>query len=169
MSSSYRIDFGTLETDEQELLRQARAAMSRAYNPYSGFFVGAAASTASGGVFAGAAVENASYGLTICAEPAAIMGAYAAGDVEIRTMAVVGGSSPESAGEVVTPCGRCRQMIYEAAEVAGCDIAVLCANADLSKVIKLRISELLPYAFGPAELKVREKIGAFVARAKGGG
>ena len=59
-----------------------RAAMSRAYNPYSGFYVGAAVRTGSGGAFAGAAVENASFGLTICAEPGAIMRAYAEGDTE---------------------------------------------------------------------------------------
>ena len=168
MSSAHLIEFRTLESDEQELLQRARAAMSRAYNPYSGFYVGAAVRTGSGGAFAGAAVENASFGLTICAEPGAIMRAYAEGDVDIRAIAVVGGPGPESSGEIVTPCGRCRQMIYEEGQVSGTDIAVLCANADLSRVMKIRISDLLPFAFGPADLNVREKIGEFVSRAKGG-
>jgi len=168
MSSAHRIELGALDGDEQELLQHARAAMARAYNPYSGFYVGAAVRTGSGGTFAGAAVENASFGLTICAEPSAILHAYAEGDVEIRAIAIVGGASPESAGEIVTPCGRCRQLIYEAGQVSGTDIAVLCANADLSKVMKIRISDLLPFAFGPADLNVREKIDAFVGRAKGG-
>ena len=168
MSSAHRMELGSLDSDEQELLQRARAAMSRAYNPYSGFYVGAAVGTGSGATFAGAAVENASFGLTICAEPSAIVRAYAEGEVDIRAIAVVGGPSPESAGEIVTPCGRCRQMIYEAGQVAGADIAVLCANADLSRVMKIRISELLPFAFGPADLKVRDKIGEFLSRAKGG-
>lgn len=168
MSSSHVIDLEALDGDERALLQLARAAMARAYNPYSGFYVGAAVRTGSGGTFAGAAVENASFGLTICAEPSAIMRAYAEGDVDIRAMAVVGGSSPESAGEIVTPCGRCRQMIYEAGQVSGTDIAVLCSNADLSRVMKVRISDLLPFAFGPADLNVREKIDEFVGRAKGG-
>ena len=168
MSSAHRIELGALDGDEQALLERARAAMSRAYNPYSGFYVGAAVSTGSGGTFAGAAVENASFGLTICAEPSAILRAYAEGDVDIRAIAVVGGPSPESGGEIVTPCGRCRQMIYEAGQVSGTDIAVLCSNADLSRVMKVRISDLLPFAFGPADLNVREKIAEFVGRAKGG-
>jgi len=159
---------GDLESDERELLERARAAMSRAYKPYSGFYVGAAVRTGRGGTFAAAAVENASFGLTICAEPGAIVRAYAEGEVDILAIAVVGGAALESSGEIVTPCGRCRQMIYEAGQVAGTDIAVLCANADLSRVMKVRISDLLPFAFGPADLNVREKIGAFVGRAKGG-
>ena len=168
MSSPHLIELGALESDERELLQRARAAMSRAYNPYSGFYVGAAVRTGSGGTFAGAAVENASFGLTICAEPGAIMRAYAEGGVDIRAIAVVGGASPEGAGEIVTPCGRCRQMIYEAGQVSGTDIAVLCANADLSRVMKVKISDLLPFAFGPADLNVREKLDEFVSRAKGG-
>jgi hypothetical protein len=59
-------------------------------------------------------------------------------------------------------------MIYEAGQVSATDIAVLCANADLSRVMKVRISELLPFAFGPADLNMREKIDEFVGRAKGG-
>jgi cytidine deaminase len=169
MSSPLLIELRTLESDEQALLQRARAAMSRAYNPYSGFYVGAAVRTGSGGTFAGAAVENASFGLTICAEPSAIMRAYAEGDVGIHAIAVVGGPSPESAGEIVTPCGRCRQMIYEAGQVSGFDISVLCSNADLSKVMKVRISDLLPFAFGPADLNVRQQIDEFLGRAKGGG
>jgi cytidine deaminase len=166
MSSSPFVDLATLDNAEQALIRAAQSVMNRAYNVYSGFFVGAAAGTASGGTFPGAAVENASFGLTICAEPAAIMRAYADGDVEITRIAVVGGPSLKSAGEVVTPCGRCRQMIYEAAQVSGTDVTVLCSNADLSKVMKVRISELLPFAFFPAELSLREKIDEFIERAR---
>ena len=58
--------------------------------------------------------------------------------------------------------------INEAGQVAGTDIAVLCSNADLSKVMKVRIGDLLPFAFGPADLSMREKIAEFVRRAKGG-
>ncbi len=167
MSSSHLVDLRTLDSNEQALLQAAQSVMSRAYNLYSGFYVGAAVNTASGSTFHGAAVENASFGLTICAEPAAIMRAYAEGDVDIRAIAVVGGPSPGSAGEIVTPCGRCRQMIYEAAKVSGWDIAVLCSNADLSKVMKVRISDLLPFPFWPTELSLREKIDEFVVRARG--
>jgi cytidine deaminase len=166
MSSSHLVDLTALDAPEQALLRAAQSAMSRAYNVYSGFYVGAAVGTASGGMFSGANVENASFGLTICAEPAAILRAYAEGDVEIRAIAVVGGPGPESAGEIVTPCGRCRQMIYEASQVSGADIAVLCSNADLSRVMKVNISELLPFPFGPVQLGLRQKVSEFVARAQ---
>ncbi len=167
MLSPHLVDLTTLESFEQALIRAAQSVMPRAYNPYSGFYVGAAVSTASGGTFSGTNVENASFGLTICAEPAAILRAYAEGDADIRALAVVGGPVPGSAGEIVTPCGRCRQMIYEAAQVSGTDIAVLCSNADLSKVMKVRISDLLPFPFWPTELSLRGKIGEFVGRARG--
>jgi cytidine deaminase len=166
MPSTHLVDLRTLDSGEQALLGAAQSVMSRAYNLYSGFYVGAAVSTASGGTFSGANVENASFGLTICAEPAAILRAYADGDVDIRAIAVVGGPSPGSAGEIVTPCGRCRQMIYEAAQVSGTDIAVLCSNADLSRVMKVRISDLLPFPFGPTQLNLQDKIDEFVGRAR---
>lgn len=167
MASSHLVDLRTLDGDEQALLHAAQSVMSRAYNLYSGFYVGAAVNTASGSTFGGANVENASFGLTICAEPAAIMRAYGEGDVDIRAIAVVGGASLGSAGEIVTPCGRCRQMIYEAAQVSGKDIVVLCSNADLSRVMKVRISDLLPFPFGPTDLSLRDKIDEFVGRARG--
>ena len=168
MSSLHLVELGTLDGDHQALLRAAQSAMSRAYNPYSDFFVGAAVGTASGKTYHGAAVENASFGLTICAEPAAITRAYADGDVDIRSIAVVGGPAPGSSGEIVTPCGRCRQMIYEAAQVSAMDIEVLCANADLSRVMKIGISDLLPFAFGPRDLSLQNRIDEFVERAKRG-
>ena len=152
-----------LERDEQELLQAARSVMHRAYNLYSGFFVGAAVRTGSGRIYAGANLENASLGLTICAEPAAITRAYGEGDPDIRDIAVVGGPALDSNGEMVSPCGRCRQLIYEAAQVSETDIVVLCANADLSKVTKARISDLLPSAF---ELGGRDKIKAFLRRSR---
>jgi cytidine deaminase len=141
-----------LPPDIQSLIEKARLVMPRAYHPYSTFYVGAAALTNSKSVHCGTFLENASLGLTICAEAAALSAANSAGDLNVRAIAVVGGASLTSAGPPVTPCGRCRQLIFEISQVAACDIAVYCCNADLSRIVLATISELLPLAFGPADV-----------------
>jgi cytidine deaminase len=92
------------------LLRSARAAMKNAYVPFSNFRVGAAILTSKGKVFAGCNVENSSYGLTNCAERTAIFSAIAeqGPDLEIKAVAVV-----NHQGVPCSPCGACRQVIYE--------------------------------------------------------
>src|ERR1700741_3390871 len=90
----------------QRLVEAAIAARSRAHAPYSNFQVGAAVATASGEIFGGCNVENASYGLTICAERAAVCAAVAAGHKEIVAVAVV------TLG-AASPCGACRQVLSE--------------------------------------------------------
>ncbi len=147
---------GCRSNADTTLLEAARDAARRAYAPYSRFGVGAAARTRSGRIHVGANMENASYGLAICAEVSALARAVADGDFRVTGIAVAGGllnaqGMPQPGG-VVTPCGRCRQLIKEAADVSGTDITVFCANADLSEVVETRISELLPRAFGPTDL-----------------
>jgi cytidine deaminase len=94
----------------EELLSAAREAMSCAYAPYSKFRVGAAVLTESGEVFLGCNVENASYGMTNCAERTAIFAAVArlGPKMRVRTVVVV-----NSAGVPCSPCGACRQVIFE--------------------------------------------------------
>jgi cytidine deaminase len=139
-----------------ELLRAALAAAEHAYAPYSGFAVGAAVETDDGRVFAGANMENASYGLSICAEAGALQAASTAGALAaVRRIAVVGRGAPEGAHAAkgpIRPCGRCRQLIAEAAALGGRDVEVWCADAGLERVERHAISELLPHAFGPADL-----------------
>ena len=142
--------------DTIALLSAALAAAGNAYAPYSRFAVGAAVRTKSGRVHTAANMENASYGLTICAEAAALTRAVAEGDFQVTEIAVVGGRIGDDGalipGDVVTPCGRCRQLIKEAADVSGTDIRVVCANADLSETLDTTIDTLLPHAFGPKDL-----------------
>ena len=97
-----------------ELVRAARAAMEKAYAPYSGFKVGAAVLGGSGEIYAGANVENASYGLTICAERVAVFNAVSAGEKEIRAVAIA-----NSTGKPAFPCGACRQVLAEFAPPEG--------------------------------------------------
>lgn len=95
-------------TPVDELISAAVEAATKAYCPYSGFPVGAALLTADGRVFPGCNVENASYGLTICAERAAVAAAVAAGYRRFKAIAVAtGGSAP------AYPCGACRQVLAE--------------------------------------------------------
>jgi cytidine deaminase len=95
--------------ERKQLLAAARRVMRHAYAPYSHFRVGAALLTTKGELFVGCNVENASYGITNCAERTAIFSAIAhSGRLEIRAMAVV-----NDQGVASSPCGACRQAIYE--------------------------------------------------------
>jgi cytidine deaminase len=136
-------------TDEQ-LLERARAAAAKAYAPYSKFQVGCAIESVDGEVVTGANMENACYRLGICAEQSALTAAqHAFGLDRVARIAVAGGS-----GDVVcTPCGGCRQAILEAAQLSGRDVEILCGSGDGSAVERHRIGELIPFGFGPANLK----------------
>ena len=98
------------DAERGRLLDEARAALGRAYAPYSKFHVGAAVLTEAGNVYTGCNVENASYGLTICAERTAICRAVAAEGpgMKIRAIAVLNGNNAPC-----SPCGACRQFIFE--------------------------------------------------------
>jgi cytidine deaminase len=138
------------------LVEHARAAALRAYAPYSGFSVGCAIEAEDGAIAVGANMENACYRLGVCAEISALTAAAQAfGLSRVRRIAVAGGHVRQSvlAGQaVVTPCGGCRQSILEAAHIAGVDVEVIAANGGGDEVRVMRISELLPLGFGPANL-----------------
>ena len=138
------------------LIAAARTASARAYAPYSRFHVGAALLFEDGAIVAGANAENASYGLSLCAETAAVATALNAGRRGgLVAVAVVGGP-PGTSGEAtsgpsaITPCGRCRQVLNELAQLGGTDPDMLCVGAN--EVVETRLSALLPHAFGPANL-----------------
>jgi cytidine deaminase len=143
-------------TDTEALIAAARAAARHAHAPYSRFAVGAALRMTDGSIVTGANFENASYGLSLCAETVAVATASAQGRLgEIAEVAVIGGMMVDGlpAGDVpVRPCGRCRQVLNEAAQIGRRDLTVYCAGAEGDAVETHRLSELLPHAFGPADL-----------------
>jgi cytidine deaminase len=141
-----------------KLFKAARDAAINAYAPYSGFSVGAAVETSDGRIFVGSNMENASFGLTVCAEVGAIQAASTAGALnKIRRIAIVGGLQIKSLTPIqpkpTAPCGRCRQLISEAAIFGGHDIEVWYADLELKSIKCKTISELLPDSFDASSLK----------------
>ncbi len=142
-----------------DMLQAARGAARHAHAPYSRFGVGAALLLDDGRVVTGTNFENASYGLSLCAETVALARANCDGDLRrVVAVAVIGGMLGDdgglTGGEPVRPCGRCRQMLNEAASLAKTDIAVHCGSADGAVVETHRLSDLLPHAFGPGDLGI---------------
>jgi cytidine deaminase len=129
-------DFG--EADWEDLRRQAVEIMRRAYAPYSRFPVGAAARVDDGRVVAGCNVENAAYGVGLCAECGLVSSLHASGGGRLTHAVCVNGE-----GEVLMPCGRCRQLLYEN---GGPELLLWTVSG-----IR-RMDEVLPDAFGPDDL-----------------
>jgi cytidine deaminase len=119
-----------------ELIVAAREVREGAYAPYSRFQVGAALRTATGRIFCGCNVENLSFGLTICAERAAVFAAVAAGETKFEAIAVVADSV-----HPVTPCGACRQVLAE----FSADLKICSVNLQGQRY-ETTIAELLPRA-----------------------
>ncbi|MER7759922.1 cytidine deaminase [Streptomyces sp. NPDC097619] len=123
-----------------EALRDlARDAMSRAYAPYSGFPVGVAALVDDGRTVTGCNVENASYGLGLCAECGLVSQLQATGGGRLTHFTCVDGK-----GQILVPCGRCRQLLYE---FGGPALLVETPDGVLP------LSAMLPQAFGPDHLR----------------
>jgi homotetrameric cytidine deaminase len=130
-----------LPPDLVQLHRAAEEARPRAYAPYSGYQVGAAVRATDGSIVTGVNVENASFGLTICAERAAIFRALAEGHRGFDAVAVAG------PGSTVSPCGGCRQVL---AEFLPPDAPVIFPLE--GQTVAVPLGELLPDAFGPDDV-----------------
>lgn len=144
-------------TDEEksvrELIAAARGAMANAHAPYSRFAVGSAVRLTDGGIVAGCNFENASYGLSLCAETVALASVNALGRLrDVVAIAVVGGAMDAADEALVTPCGRCRQVMNEVEQMAGRTLAIHCATPGGDRILELKLADLLPHAFGPADL-----------------
>lgn len=122
----------------RELFEAARAAMARAYAPYSKFPVGAAIRADDGRIYAGANIENLSFPQGWCAEPTAIGAMIMGGGRRVEEIAVIAEKLP-----LCTPCGGCRQKLSEFAS-AGTRV-YLCDDQGVQKTVTM--ADLLPYAF----------------------
>ncbi|HWR29730.1 MAG TPA: cytidine deaminase [Negativicutes bacterium] len=127
---------------QEALMKAAMEVRSKAYVPYSKFAVGAAVETGSGRIYSGCNVENASYGLTNCAERTAIFNAVSAGESQLLRLLVVA-DTPDP----IAPCGACRQVMRE----FNIQEIILYNTTGEFKIVG--IAELLPYAFGPEQMK----------------
>ena len=135
---------------EAELIAAARVAGEQAYAPYSNYQVGTALLFDDGAIITGSNVENASYGLALCAETVAVSRAFGEGRRGGLVALAVTGPLDKGDGAPITPCGRCRQVLNEIAQLGGTDPLVLCVGEE--EVHRVTLSELLPHAFGPANL-----------------
>ncbi|OEV11663.1 cytidine deaminase [Streptomyces nanshensis] len=130
---------GSADVDWAALRAAARDVMSRAYVPYSRFPVGAAALTDDGRTVSGCNVENAAFGVTLCAECGLVSSLVASGGGRLTAFTCV-----DQHGEVLMPCGRCRQLLWEH---GGPGLLMETAGGIRT------LADLLPDAFGPADLE----------------
>ena len=140
----------------ESLIQKARAAALKAYAPYSRFSVGCAIESVDGEIVTGANMENACYRLGVCAEISALTAAQAAFGLEkVARIAVAGGHAADGAltgAAIVTPCGGCRQAIYESACLSGRNVEIVTANGSGTEIDVVTINDLLPKGFGPDNL-----------------
>lgn len=127
------------DIDWEGLRTEAISAMRRAYAPYSNYSVGAAALVDDGRIVTGCNVENASYGVGLCAECGLVSALHLSGGGRLTAFVCVNGQE-----QVIMPCGRCRQLLYEHSA----------PGMLLHTVSGIRtIDEVLPDAFGPRDLE----------------
>jgi cytidine deaminase len=127
-----------MQPDWESLKAAATEVSARAYAPYSMFHVGAAALADDGRLLVGCNVENAAYGVTLCAECGVVSQLHATGGGRLTHFVCVNGK-----GDVIMPCGRCRQLLFEN---GGPELEVLTVDGVHT------MDEVLPWAVGPADL-----------------
>ena len=137
-----------MKPTDAELIRAAFKARSFAYTPYSHFKVGAALLAKNGMVYTGCNIENAGYTPTNCAERTALFKAVSEGVTEFTDIAVVGSRRGEVNEQITSPCGVCRQALFE---FGGPELNVIMAKTP-EDFIERSMDELLPFGFGPSNV-----------------
>lgn len=127
---------------DKELVNLALDARKNSYSPYSKYSVGAAVLCGDESIFTGCNIENASYPCGICAERTAMSKAISEGKKSFSKIAIAGSSD-----QICTPCGLCRQFMYEFAP----DLTVLCSD-DKGNFTEKKLNDFLPDGFGPGSL-----------------
>ena len=132
----------------EKLLELAHEARERAYAPYSHYAVGAALLTKDGRVYQGCNIENAAFTPTVCAERTALFKAVSEGVTRFTDIAVVGSRRGEVNKQITSPCGVCRQALFE---FGGPELNVIMAKTP-DDFIERSMEELLPFGFGPSNV-----------------
>ena len=135
------------DNERNALFSQASDARANSYSPYSGYSVGAALLCSDGTVYTGCNIENAAYTPTVCAERTAFFKAVSSGERDFCAIAVAGG---KDGVEFCTPCGVCRQVMAEFCDPESFRILL---GAGTDETQEFRLKELLPFGFGPGDLK----------------
>ena len=138
-----------MDVNVTKLIETAFEARENAYTPYSHFRVGAALLAKNGQVFKGCNIENASYPVTICAERTALFKAVSEGVREFEAIAIVGSMEGHRNTLITSPCGVCRQMLFE---FGGPQLIVIMAKSE-TDYEEMTLDQLLPLGFGPDNLQ----------------
>ena len=133
---------------EKRLIELALKAREKAYCPYSNFAVGAALLCQDGTIYTGCNIESSAYTPTICAERTAFFKAVSEGKREFICIAVTGGRIDADVLPITTPCGVCRQALFE---FGGPELNVIMARTP-DDFIERSMDELLPFGFGPSNV-----------------
>ena len=143
-----------LDTQDIELIKNAKEAFSTAYAPYSGFLVGASVLLENGEMINGSNQENVAFPSGLCAERVAIFYAGAKfPDIKIKTIAVSVFSKSFEVTDIISPCGACRQVIAEYEEKQQNSIKVLLHSPNDQVLIVNKVQDLLPFMFKSSHLK----------------
>jgi cytidine deaminase len=136
-----------LSQKDQELVLAAESAMSKAFNPGSGFVVGAALRSADGKVFTGANIKISATGMVACAEVVAFMAAHMAEKRKFDAIAVIARHGDRVLEVPNYPCGRCSQIIHEFSALGGQEIQMLYSNTTKNRIAVGPVSDFLPTPF----------------------
>jgi cytidine deaminase len=146
------VEYRDLSDIQRDALEAAIRVLENSYNPYSGFSVGATLISTEGELITGTNFECAAYGSTICAERAAILRANSKGIRNVTGLALIARDKGSDIDDIISPCGSCRQLLFELAQVSGNDIEIVLSSTNKEKIRVTSIAELLPLGFGPDDL-----------------
>ncbi|GIW64351.1 MAG: cytidine deaminase [Patescibacteria group bacterium] len=143
-----KILFNKLSKQDQNLVNEAEKILKNAYDPYSQFYVGCSLLTKKGNIYRGVNINTCAYG-GICAERSAISQMVTAGEYNIKKIAIISKSDYFKVKIHSGPCGICRQLLWEFAELTKEDIKILVSDSDKNKILITSIKKLHPLGFGP--------------------
>ncbi len=145
-----------LSSEDGKLIQAARDVTTKAYAPYSNFFVGAVALLKNGATVSGTNQENAAYPVGICAERVLLgVAAMLHTDVPIETLAVSYLNNQGESNKPISPCGMCRQALCEYETRTGHPIRIILSGATGKVFVIETVSQLLPFSFGSKDLAVK--------------